>query len=158
MGALPYARAVVRYEEGRVSGRAWMVLAIVCLLAWLAMTVAFPGPSSLIVATVLVGMLGAIAVLSVAAVGFFGIVRVSDVDLRVGRKRFVLADLEPGSVRGPGQVLSAAFADGSDSFALGNAAVGLRRRDGRPVVIVTKDPAALRAALEQALGVIGETS
>lgn len=142
---------MVRYREKRPKPRTWAGYAGICLTAWLVMWLA--DDRQWVFPTLLVGMLGGIAGLTLWSTGRYGNILLTDTELRVGRDRIALADVLPGSVTGPGEgpVPSGPLAGGAYLPTLGDGAIGMVRRDGRPVTVAAQDPKALATALRAAL-------
>jgi hypothetical protein len=147
-GADGYPARMVRYEERSPSRRAWLVLLGICVAAWAALAVADGG---WVFATILVGMLGLIAAITMWSTGVYGNIRLTDTTLRVGRTTVQLADLYPWGVSQPGEKVEGKIVGGAFGSTLGSRVIGLTPREGRPMLVQSKDPDALRAALEKAL-------
>jgi len=83
--------------------------------------------------------------------------RGDDAALTVGRERVPLADVDAGHLRdGAGGVdAGAPLLGGGWSLPKGRTGLPLRLADGRTVLVPTRDPAALRAALVSARGTLG---
>jgi hypothetical protein len=145
-----YHGPVIRYQEKRPTPRTWAVFLAVCATAWLVMW--FADDRQWVFPTLLVGMLGGIAGLTLWSTGRYGNVTLTDSELRVGRDRIPLAEIVPASVTGPGEVSpDTPLAGGAYLPVLGTSTIGLVRRDGRPAQIQSRDPEALAAALRSAL-------
>jgi hypothetical protein len=141
---------VIRYQEKRPTPRTWAVFLAVCLTAWLVMWIA--DDRRWVFPTLLVGMLGGIAGLTLWSTGRYGNITLTDSELRVGRDRIPLGEIDPASVTGPGGASpSAPVVGGAYAPTLGDGTIGLVRRDGRPAQIPARDPEALAAALRAAL-------
>ncbi|MBD8059561.1 DUF3093 family protein [Cellulomonas sp. JH27-2] len=137
---------MIRYQERSPSRRSWLVLLTICVVAWVGLAL-----KSWVLATILVGMLGGIAAITMWSTGFYGNIRLTDSDLRVGRARIKLADLYPWGVSQPGEKIEGRIIGGAYGSTLGSHVIGLSPRQGAPMLVQTKDPDALRAALEKAL-------
>lgn len=123
---------------------------------WLAATLALwatdpDGVGALAVAAAITGMVAGIAALTMWSVGRYGNITLTAHQLRVGRDRIPLEQLNPWSVSGLGAQVQGRLAGGAYAPVLGSGTVGVVRRDGQAVVVATKDPEALRQALENAL-------
>ena len=83
-------------------------------------------------------------------------VRVADGALAVGREEVPLADIDDGHLRSPdaGVDAGALVLGGGWSIPKGRTGLPLRLADGRTVLVPTRDPAALRAALLTAKGTL----
>lgn len=79
-----------------------------------------------------------------------------DGELRVGRERVALADVDAEHLRGvdSGVDAGAPVLGGGWSMPRGRTGLPLRLADGRTVLVPTRDPAALRAALLAARGTL----
>ena len=110
--------------------------------------------------------LGAVAVLGVVAAGTVSARRIwtvrvdgrgDDAALSVGRERVPLTSVDPTHLRdGSGGVgAGAPVLGGGGSLPRGRSGLPLRLTDGRTVLVPTRDPAALRAALVGARGTLG---
>lgn len=140
---------MTRYQERSPSRRAWLVLLAVCTAAWLAL--AFSRGRAFAMATSIVGMLGVIAALTMWSTGRYGNIRLTDEELRVGRARLRLADLHPWGVSEAGERVQGRLVGGAYASTMGTHVIGLTKRTGDTVLVQTKDPEALRAALESAM-------
>jgi hypothetical protein len=114
----------------------------------------------------LVWALALIAVLGIVAAGTVSARRVwtvrvdgrgDDAALTVGRERVPLADVDAEHLRnGSGGVdAGAPVLGGGWSLPRGRTGLPLRLTGGRTVLVPTRDPAALRAALAEARGTLG---
>jgi hypothetical protein len=110
--------------------------------------------------------LALVAVLGVVAAGTVSARRVwtvrvdgrgDDAALTVGRERVPLTEVDPAHLRnGDGGVdAGAPVLGGGWSLPRGRAGLPLKLTDGRTVLVPTRDPAALRAALVGARGTLG---
>jgi hypothetical protein len=110
--------------------------------------------------------LALLAVLGIVAAGTLSARRVwtvrvdgrgDDAALRVGRERVPLAEVDAAHLRdGEGGVdAGAPVLGGGWSLPKGRTGLPLRLTDGRTVLVPTRDPAALRAALVDARGTLG---
>lgn len=83
-------------------------------------------------------------------------VRVADDGLAVGRERVPLAEIDEGHLRGvdSGVDAGAPVLGGGWSMPRGRTGLPLKLADGRTVLVPTRDPAALRAALLTARGTL----
>ncbi len=102
------------------------------------------------------------AVLGVVAVGCLSgrrvwTVRVDDDGLAVGRETVRLADIDADHLRtvDSGVDAGAPVLGGGWSLPKGRTGLPLRLGDGRTVLVPTRDPAALRAALLRSQGTLG---
>ena len=79
-----------------------------------------------------------------------------DGELRVGRERVALSEVDPEHLRGvdSGVDAGAPVLGGGWSLPRGRTGLPLRLADGRTVLVPTRDPAALRAALLAARGTL----
>lgn len=138
-----------RYKERSPSRRAWLILLGVCVTVWTILLLladlnpAFP--------TILVTMIGVIAALTMWSVGFFGNITLTETHLRAGRARIALADLHPWGVSRPQDKPQGKLVGGAWDVAMGMKVLGLTKRDGTQILVQTKNPDALRAALDTAL-------
>ena len=130
----------------------WLVAAALAVL--LVLDVALPGPG----APAVVWVLAVLAVLGIVAVGTVSARRVwtvrvdgrgDDAALTVGRERVPLGDVDPSSLQagGGGVDAGAPVLGGGWSLPRGRTGLPLKLIDGRTVLVPTRDPAALRAAL-----------
>ena len=110
----------------------------------------------------LVWIVAAVAALGIVATGCLSArrvwtVRVDDDGLAVGRERVPLADVDAGHLRdvGSGVDAGAPVLGGGWSLPKGRTGLPLRLTGGRSVLVPTRDPAALRAALLDARGTLG---
>lgn len=138
------------YEEKQITRRAWLILLMLCVLVWAGLMISSGGDAPVWAAFV-IAIPGTIAALTLYSIGRYGNVRLTERELRSGRDRFALSDLVPGSVSGPGEPVRGKLVGGAYAPTLGTSVVGVLHRDGRQLVIQTKNPDALRAGLSQAL-------
>jgi hypothetical protein len=106
--------------------------------------------------------LAAVAVLGIVASGCLSArrvwtVRVDADELAVGRERVPLPDVDLDHLRevGSGVDAGAPVLGGGWSLPRGRTGLPLKLTDGRTVLVPTRDPAALRAALLTARGTLG---
>jgi hypothetical protein len=106
--------------------------------------------------------LAAVAVLGIVASGCLSArrvwtVRVDADELAVGRERVPLPDVDVDHLRevGSGVDAGAPVLGGGWSLPRGRTGLPLKLTDGRTVLVPTRDPAALRAALLTARGTLG---
>jgi hypothetical protein len=152
---------VTPYVEPGGSWRAfWLVAG--ALAALLVLDVVLPGSD----VPPWVWALALLAVLGIVAAGTLSARRVwtvrvdgrgDDAALRVGRERVPLAEVDAAHLRdGEGGVdAGAPVLGGGWSLPKGRTGLPLRLTDGRTVLVPTRDPAALRAALVDARGTLG---
>jgi hypothetical protein len=152
---------VTPYVEPGGSWRAfWLVAG--ALAALLVLDVVLPGAD----VPPWVWALALLAVLGIVAAGTLSARRVwtvrvdgrgDDAALRVGRERVPLAEVDAAHLRdGEGGVdAGAPVLGGGWSLPKGRTGLPLRLTDGRTVLVPTRDPAALRAALVDARGTLG---
>ena len=102
----------------------------------------------------LIWVVAVVAVLGVVAAGTLSArrvwtVQVDDDGLAVGRERVPLADIDAAHLRGvdSGVDAGAPVLGGGWSLPKGRTGLPLKLADGRTVLVPTRDPAALRAAL-----------
>ena len=159
--ALPTQPAVTPYVEPGGTWRTfWLVAGALVVL--LVLDVVLPGGDvpPLIWALALIAVLGVVAAGTVSARKVWT-VRVDgyggDAALTVGRERVPLADVDAAHLRdGEGGVdAGAPVLGGGWSMPRGRTGLPLRLSDGRTVLVPTRDPAALRAALVGARGTLG---
>lgn len=143
------ARPRTRYAERSPGRRAWTVLLVLAVVAWTAMLLGAGGNPA--PGTILTLMLGGIAALTMWSIGFYGNVTLTDEELRAGRARVRLADVQPWGVSQEGERPSGRLVGGAFASSLDRATLGLTMRTGQQIQVQTNDPAALRAALEDAL-------
>ena len=159
--ALPTRPDVSGYVEPGGSWRAFW-LAAGALAVLLVLDRALPGAG----VPAFAWALAVVVVLGVVAAGILSARRIwtvrvdgrgPDAALSVGRERVPLADVDAGHLRdGAGGVdAGAPVLGGSWSLPRGRTGLPLRLTDGRTVLVPTRDPAALRAALVGARGTLG---
>jgi hypothetical protein len=147
----------VSYVEPGGSWRAfWWVVA--ALAAFLALDLVLPGgdvPLLLWVVAVL-AVLGVVAVSTLSARRVWTL-RVDGEQLSVGRESVRLADVDAEHLReaDSGVDAGAPVLGGGWSIPKGRTGLPLKLTDGRTVLVPTRDPAALRAALLTARGTLG---
>jgi hypothetical protein len=147
-------------EPGGTWRTFWLVAGAFVVL--LVLDVVLPGGDvpPLIWALALIAVLGVVAAGTVSARKVWT-VRVDgyggDAALTVGRERVPLADVDAAHLRdGEGGVdAGAPVLGGGWSLPRGRTGLPLRLSDGRTVLVPTRDPAALRAALVGARGTLG---
>jgi hypothetical protein len=149
------------YVEAGATWRAfWLVAGALGVL--LVLDVVLPGAD----VPPWVWALALLAVLGIVAAGTMSARRVwtvrvagrgDDAALTVGRERVPLADVDADHLReGEGGVdAGAPVLGGGWSLPKGRIGLPLRLTDGRTVLVPTRDPAALRAALVDARGTLG---
>ncbi len=149
------------YTEPGGSWRAfWFVAGALVVLLGLDLVLPGGDVPPLFWAPALVAVLGVVAAGTVSARRIWT-VRVDgvgdDAALTVGRERVPLADVDPAHLRdGDGGVdAGAPVLGGGWSLPKGRTGLPLRLADGRTVLVPTRDPAALRAALVGARGTLG---
>jgi hypothetical protein len=130
----------------------WLVAG--ALVVFLALDLASPGPDI----PVLLWLVAIAAVLGTVAVGFLSArrvwtVRVDADGLAVGRERVPLADVDVDHLRAvdSGVDAGAPVLGGGWSLPRGRTGLPLKLADGRTVLVPTRDPAALHAALADRL-------
>ena len=137
------------------SWRPFWLVAAACAV-FLALDVALPGPDvpSFAWALVLVVVLGIVALGCLSARRVWT-VRVDDT-LAVGRERVALSEIDVDHLRevDSGVDAGAPVLGGGWSLPRGRTGLPLRLTDGRTVLVPTRDPAALRAALLAAQGTL----
>jgi hypothetical protein len=145
-----------RYVEPGGSWRPfWLVAAFLAVL--IAADVALPGPDVPPIVWVLsvVFVLGTVGAGAVSARRIWT-VRVDDEHLTVGRERVALPDVDAGHLRAvregaAGVDAGAPVLGGGWSLPRGRSGLPLRLAGGRTALVPTRDPAALTAALLDAL-------
>ena len=137
------------YVEAGGSWRPFWILAA-AFAVFLAFDVALPGPDIplLVWGVALVVVLGIVAIGCLSARRIWT-VQVDDGALVVGRERVALTDVDVGHLRGvdSGVDAGAPVLGGGWSLPRGRTGLPLRFTDGRTVLVPTRDPAALHAAL-----------
>ena len=138
----------------------WLVAGALAVLP--ALDAVLPGGSvpPLVWALLLVAVLGIVATGTVSARRVWTVRvdgRGDDAALVVGRERVPLADVDAGHLReGSGGVdAGAPLLGGGGSLPKGRTGLPLKLTDGRTVLVPTRDPVALRAALVDARGTLG---
>lgn len=140
---------MIRYQERTPSRRAWLVLLGLCAAGLLGFAVW--ERASLPMTAPIVAVLGGVAAITMWSTGRYGNIRLTDDELRVGRARIPLAELHPWGVSRPGEQIQGRLVGGAYASTLGTHVIGLTKQDGEKVLVQSKDPEALRAALEAAL-------
>jgi hypothetical protein len=144
------------YEE---SGGSWRVFwwVVGALAAFLALDLVLPGGD----VPLLLWVVAVVAVLGVVAVGTLSArriwtVRVDGEQLIVGRESVPLADVDAAHLRevDSGVDAGAPVLGGGWSIPKGRTGLPLKLADGRTVLVPTRDPAALRAALLRTQGTL----
>jgi hypothetical protein len=143
-------------EQGGSWRPFWIVAA--AFAVFVALDVALPGSDI----PVLVWVLVLITVLGIVAAGCLSArrvwtVRVDDDALVVGRERVALADVDAEHLREieSGVDAGAPVLGGGWSLPRGRTGLPLKLTEGRTVLVPTRNPAALRAALLTARGTLG---
>jgi hypothetical protein len=146
---------VTAYVEPGGSWRPFWLVAAACAV-FLALDVALPGPDvpAFAWALVLVGVLGIVALGCLSARRVWT-VRVDDT-LAVGRERVALSEIDVDHLKevDSGVDAGAPVLGGGWSLPRGRTGLPLKLTDGRTVLVPTRDPAALRAALVAAQGTL----
>lgn len=138
-----------RYQERSPSPRAWLVWAGLTVAAWAAFVV--NDASSWLAAAGVVGMVAAIAALAMWSTGRYGNITLTDSVLRVGRVTIRLEDVHPWGVSEPGDRTGGRIVGGGYAQTMGTQLVGLTMRDGTRSLVQSRNPDALRTALDAAL-------
>ena len=143
-------------EQGGSWRPLWIVAA--AFAVFLVLDVVLPGSDL----PPLLWALAAVAVLGIVASGCLSArrvwtVRVDADELAVGRERVPLPDVDVDHLRevGSGVDAGAPVLGGGWSLPRGRTGLPLKLTDGRTVLVPTRDPAALRAALLTARGTLG---
>jgi hypothetical protein len=143
-------------EQGGSWRPLWIVAA--AFAVFLVLDVVLPGSDL----PPLLWALAAVAVLGIVASGCLSArrvwtVRVDADELAVGRERVPLPDVDVDHLRevGSGVDAGAQVLGGGWSLPRGRTGLPLKLTDGRTVLVPTRDPAALRAALLTARGTLG---
>jgi hypothetical protein len=143
-------------EQGGSWRPLWIVAA--AFAVFLVLDVVLPGSAL----PPLLWALAAVAVLGIVASGCLSArrvwtVRVDADELAVGRERVPLPDVDVDHLRevGSGVDAGAPVLGGGWSLPRGRTGLPLKLTDGRTVLVPTRDPAALRAALLTARGTLG---
>ena len=143
-------------EPGATWRAFWLVTAALVVL--LVLDLGFPGPDVplWLWALALVGVLGPVAAGTLSARRIWT-VRVDADGLAVGRERVPLTDIDADHLRNvdSGVDAGAPLLGGGWSLPKGRTGLPLKLTDGRTVLVPTRDPAALRAALVGARGTLG---
>jgi hypothetical protein len=146
---------VTAYVEPGGSWRPFWIVAA-AFAAFLALDVALPGPDL----PAFAWALASAAVLGIVALGCLSArhvwtVRVDDT-LTVGRERVALSEIDVDHLRevDSGVDAGAPVLGGGWSLPRGRTGLPLKLADGRTVLVPTRDPAALRAALLAAQGTL----
>jgi hypothetical protein len=147
---------VTPYAEPGGSWRVfWWVAA--ALAAFLVVDLALPGPDipPLVWVVAVVAVLGVVAVSTLSARRVWT-VRVDDDGLAVGRERVAVSDIDAAHLREvhSGVDAGAPVLGGGWSLPKGRTGLPITLTDGRTVLVPTRDPAALRAALLVAQGTL----
>ena len=133
----------------------WLVAA--ALAVFLVVDLAFPGPDvpPLIWLVAIVAVLGVIAGGTLSARRLWT-VRVDRDGLAVGRERVARTDIDAEHLRGvdSGVDAGAPVLGGGWSIPKGRTGLPLKLADSRTVLVPTRDPAALRAALLESQGTL----
>ena len=143
-------------EEGGTWRPFWLVLG--ALVVFLVLDLALPGgdlPLWLWVVAV-VGVLGVVALGTLSARRVWT-VRVDEAGLAVGREQVPLRDIDLDHLSevDAGVDAGAPVLGGGWSLPKGRTGLPLKLADGRTVLVPTRDPAALRAALLGSQGTLG---
>jgi hypothetical protein len=143
-------------EQGATWRAFWGVAA--ALLAVPVLDAALPGPGvpPWLWALALVGVLGPVAAGTLSARRIWTL-RVDERALAVGREAVPLADVDPDHLASvdSGVDAGAPLLGGGWSLPKGRTGLPLRLTDGRTVLVATRDPAALRAAVLLRRGTLG---
>ena len=142
-------------EQGGSWRPFWLVTAV--LAVFLALDLVFPGPDvpALIWLVAIVAVLGIIAGGTMSARRLWT-VRVDRDALVVGRERVARSDIDADHLRevDSGVDAGAPVLGGGWSIPNGRTGLPLKLADGRTVLVPTRDPAALRAALLESQGTL----
>jgi hypothetical protein len=148
---------VNRYVEQGGSWRPFWIVAA-AFAVFIVLDVALPGSDipTLVWALVLITVLGIVASGCLSARRVWT-VRVDADELQVGRERVSLPDVDVDHLRevDSGVDAGAPVLGGGWSLPRGRTGLPLKLTDGRTVLVPTRDPAALRAALLTARGTLG---
>jgi hypothetical protein len=146
---------VTYLEQGGSWRPFWLVAA--ALAVFLVLDLVFPGPDipALIWLVAIVAVLGIIAGGTMSARRLWT-VRVDRDALVVGRERVVRSDIDADHLRevDSGVDAGAPVLGGGWSIPKGRTGLPLKLADGRTVLVPTRDPAALRAALLESEGTL----
>lgn len=142
---------MVRFRERSGTRRRWSVLIGLCTSAWLVLW--WVDDFRWVFATLLVGMFGGIAALTLWSMDRYGAITLTDDELRVGRERVAVGDIIPASLASPGEGTSppGKLLGGAQAPALGLHTVRFFRRDGSAAGVATRDPEAFVEALRSVL-------
>jgi hypothetical protein len=144
------------YTEHGGSWRPFLLVAG-AFAVFLVLDVALPGGDvpALMWVVALVAVLGIVAAGTLSARRIWT-VRVDDTGLAVGRERVPLSDIDAGHLRelDSGVDAGAPVLGGGWSLPRGRTGLPLRFADGHTVLVPTRDPAALRAALLRSQGTL----
>ncbi|NYD87002.1 hypothetical protein [Cellulomonas oligotrophica] len=132
-----------------MSARAWWILLGICAAACAATIAATPGHPVDVASVPLIP--GVIAAITMWSVGLYGNITLTDDTLRVGRHRLRVTDMHPYGVVPVGERVDGQIMGGAYGSTLGTNIVGIQRHDGTTALVETRDPDALRAALQQVL-------
>ena len=140
-------------------GSSWRVFwwVVAALAVFLALDLALPGSDVplLFWMVAIVAVLGVVAATTLSARRIWT-VRVDADGLAVGRERVARSDIDVDHLRGvdSGVDAGAPILGGGWSLPKGRTGLPLQLTDGRTVLVPTRDPAALRAALLDAQGTL----
>jgi hypothetical protein len=149
------------YVEAGATWRAfWLVAGALAVLLVLDRVLPGGDVPAFVWALALIAVLGVVAAGTVSARRVWTVRvegRGDDAALSVGRERVPLTDVDPAHLRnGEGGVdAGAPVLGGGWSLPRGRTGLPLKLTDGRTVLVPTRDPAALRAALVGARGTLG---
>ena len=142
------------YVEPGGSWRSFWIVGAVCA-AFVALDVVLPGPdiAPLVWALFLVAVLGIVAAGTLSARRIWT-VRVDDAGLSVGRESVFFPDIDGAHLRevDSGVDAGAPVLGGGWSLPRGRTGLPLKLTDGRTVLVPTRDPRALYAALTAGVG------
>ena len=142
------------YVEPGGSWRSFWIVAGLCA-AFVALDVVLPGPdiAALVWALFLVAVLGIVAAGTLSARRIWT-VRVDDAGLSVGRESIAFPDIDGAHLRevDSGVDAGAPVLGGGWSLPRGRTGLPLKLTDGRTVLVPTRDPRALHAALTAGVG------
>jgi hypothetical protein len=140
-------------------GGSWRVFwwVVAALAVFVALDLAFPGPDipPLLWVVAVAAVVGIVALSTLSARRLWT-VRVDEDHLSVGRESVRLSDVDADHLRGvdAGVDAGAPVLGGGWSMPKGRTGLPLRLADGRTVLVPTRDPAALRAALLDSQGTL----
>ncbi|TQL01848.1 DUF3093 family protein [Cellulomonas sp. SLBN-39] len=140
---------MVRYQELRISARAWWILLSVTIIATGLLVASAPGEAVLVALIVLIPAV--ITAITMWSVGFYGNITLTDDTLRVGRHQLRVTDMHPYGVVPAGERVDGKIMGGAYGSTLGTNIVGIQRHDGTTALVETRDPDAFRTALQQVL-------